>query len=437
MNNPSVLICQGPYSFFLRDIGLLLEKEGRGVQALTFHPGDAYLMKGLCQLNWRSLMKQYGESGKAPVLETYYSARVEKIEKRALTQKEKEFFKAYFLAVRDYLQKENIRMLLLHNDTRWQHAYAIEAARQLNIPYFVFELGLFRPNTITMDSRGVNARNSVPREPSFYAQFQTKRVVHADQISSSISLKKRNAVIARFLLHYRLGKFLGLNAPENKVMRLKDYFRRFWKAYVKKDKRKEPAVWPERFLFVPFQVVNDSQTLLYSPYREMKTMAKDIINAVKTINKTKPETERLAVVFKEHPMDRGAVSYDDLRVQYSEDPEVIILSDGDLNELIAQSLGVVTLNSTVGLDAVKQGKRVLCIGEAFYAIDGIALRGSVSSLEEDIRKLCVFEPDKDLVTRFLHYLKDEYSMEGNEYQYDIVQLKTIVNRIREAIKETS
>jgi len=28
-------------------------------------------------------------------------------------------------------------------------------------------------------------------------------------------------------------------------------------------------------------------------------------------------------------------------------------------------------------------------------------------------------------------------MEGNEYQYDIVQLKTIVNRIREAIKETS
>ncbi|HPJ71032.1 MAG TPA: hypothetical protein PLF44_09160, partial [Candidatus Mcinerneyibacteriales bacterium] len=218
-----VLFLQGPYSYFFRDLGRLLQEQGCPVIALTFHPGDCYLMRGLPQMGWRKLLKRYTSEGNATELETYYSARVKKLEERPLTTKEKEFFNTYYKAIKGFLEKEGIGILLCHNDTRWQHAYALEAARQLQLPAFVFELGLFRPNTITMDPKGVNASNSVPRESSFYRGFSTERRVKSDRTDSGISTKKRNLIIAFFLLLYKAGKIFGLNAPENKIMRLRDY----------------------------------------------------------------------------------------------------------------------------------------------------------------------------------------------------------------------
>lgn len=429
-----VLFLQGPYSFFFRDLGCLLQEKGYSVTALAFHPGDCYLMQGLSRLGWRKLMKRYASEENAPELETYYSARVKKLEKRTLTQKEKEFFRTYYQAVKGYLEKEKVDIILCHNDTRWQHAYALEAARRLHIPAFVFELGLFRPNTITMDPKGVNASNSVPRDISFYRSFSTERRVKSDRTDSGISTKKRNLIIAFFLLFFKAGKILGSNAPENKVMRLRDYIKRFKAAYGKR--RHEPAstTLPRRFFFIPFQVVNDSQTLLYSPYRDMETMAEDVIRAVKEFNKKRPPEERAAAVFKEHPMDRGAVSYERLREKYRDDQEAVILAEGDINDLIDRSLGVVTINSTVGLDAISLGKKVMCIGRAFYAIEGIALQGSPETLADDLEEFENFAPDRNAVRGFLHFLKDEYSMEGNEYHYNRGQLEKIARRILDTLE---
>ena len=428
------LFLQGPYSYFFRDLGCLLQEQGCSVTALTFHPGDSYLMRGLPQIGWRKLLNQYTSEGNATELETYYSARVKKLEKRLLTTKEKEFFNTYYKAVKGFLEKERIGILLCHNDTRWQHAYALEAARQLQLPAFVFELGLFRPNTITMDPKGVNASNSVPRESSFYRGFSTERRVKSDRTDSGISTKKRNLIIAFFLLFYKAGKVFGLNAPENKIMRLRDYASRFRAAYGKKRREQPRENLPRRFFFVPFQVVNDSQTLLYSPYRDMETMAEEVIGALKKFNGKRAPEKRAAVVFKEHPMDRGAVSYERLREKYRDDEEVRILAGGDISEFIDKSLGVVTINSTVGLDAISRGKKVMCIGQAFYAIEGIALQGAPETLAEDLEAFAVFTPDREVVRGFLHFLKNEYSMEGNEYHYNLGQLEKIARRILDTLE---
>ena len=429
-----ILLLQGPYSFFFRDLGHLLQEKGCSVRALTFHPGDSYLMQGLPRLGWRKLMTRYRSGQDAPELETYYSARITKLEERPLTQNEKEFFTTYYKAVKGFLEKEGIGILLCHNDTRWQHAYALEAARRLQLPAFVFELGLFRPNTITMDPEGVNAANSVPRTSSFYRGFSTEKKVNDEQTDSPISTKKRNLIIAFFLLFYKAGKILGLNAPENKVIRLRDYAARFKASYGKRRRDSAPVTLPRRFFFIPFQVVNDSQTLLYSPYRDMDTMAEDVIRAVKAFNKRRAPEERVAAVFKEHPMDRGAVSYETLREKYRDDEEVCILSEGDINDLIDRSRGVVTINSTVGLDAISRGQKVMCMGRAFYAIDGIALQSSPQTLAEDLEAFEAFTPDRDVVRGFLHFLKDEYSVEGNEYHYNRGQLDNIARRIISAME---
>ncbi|HHH85095.1 MAG TPA: hypothetical protein ENL15_03975 [Firmicutes bacterium] len=210
--------------------------------------------------------------------------------------------------------------------------------------------------------------------------------------------------------------------------------RRFRAAYRKKTKKAPQRELPPRFFFVPFQVVNDSQTLLYSPYRDMETMAEEVIRALKRFNDRRPPEERIALVFKEHPMDRGAVSYDRLREKYRENDDITILAEGDIRDLIDKSLGVVTINSTVGLDAIARGQKVMCIGRAFYAIGGIALQGGPETLAEDIEEFAGFIPDRNAVQGFLHYLKDEYSMEGNEYYYNREQLEKIARRILDALE---
>ena len=133
-------------------------------------------------------------------------------------------------------------------------------------------------------------------------------------------------------------------------------------------------------------------------------------------------------------MDRGAVSYDRLREKYRENDDITILAEGDIRDLIDKSLGVVTINSTVGLDAIARGQKVMCIGRAFYAIGGIALQGGPETLAEDIEEFAGFIPDRNAVQGFLHYLKDEYSMEGNEYYYNREQLEKIARRILDALE---
>lgn len=122
-------------------------------------------------------------------------------------------------------------------------------------------------------------------------------------------------------------------------------------------------VLPDPYYFLPLQVHDDSQILLHSPWvRTMEQMVEVVHSAV---GKAAPAAR---LVVKEHPVDAGRRAYARLRRRY---PDVVWLRRGSVPDLVRRCRAVVTVNSTVGIEALKLGKPVITLGEAFYGLPGI------------------------------------------------------------------
>jgi capsular polysaccharide export protein len=128
-------------------------------------------------------------------------------------------------------------------------------------------------------------------------------------------------------------------------------------------------------------------------------------------------------------MDVGKVKYDDFYKKYKNDGSIIFLKQGNTKRIIEKSNLVITINSTVGIEALEMHKKVICLGRAFYAIDGIAKKSNQDNLANNIDNILNKKIDIDLIDNFLDYLKYEYQIEGNEYYYNENQVKKITDMI--------
>jgi capsule polysaccharide modification protein KpsS len=435
----SVLFLQSPYSFLFNGIGKELKKQGFNSYAIIFNPGDRYLYKNIDKIdihkktnNMKQIKINNNKLNKILNIDNYYTKKKEKILNEELSEEEKKYFYKYVEILEKIIKEKDIKFILMQNDTRWQHSLAIYVAEKMNIDYYVFELGLFRPNTITIDPQGVNYNNSVPRDKEFYRNINVENKFDYSKKNSDISEFERNIIVAKYMTYYRIGEILGKNSLENKTISLKDYFSRFYNTYLKKRKKENNSIkLPQNYIFAPFQVVNDSQTLVHSDFTNMIEFAEIVIEGVKEYNKN--NNNNLSLIFKEHPMDVGKVNYDDFYEKYENDNSIFFLKQGDTKRIIKNSDLVITINSTVGIEALEMHNKVICLGRAFYAIDDIAEKSNRDTLADDIDQILNKEIDTVLIDNFLDYLKYEYQVEGNEYYYNENQVKKITDMILDKI----
>lgn len=178
---------------------------------------------------------------------------------------------------------------------------------------------------------------------------------------------------------------------------------------------------------VPLQVNEDSQVLVHSPYQNMCEFIEDVINGVSKYRQK--YSSPIKLVFKEHPMDQGKADYSKVYERYNKDEWIYFCKDGNTNELITGSKLIITINSTVGLEGIERNKKVLCMGNAFYAIEGLAFHSTSEKLADDINISLTTELNSKTAKNFIDYLRFSYSVEGNEYDYNDRQLDVISNKI--------
>jgi len=222
-----------------------------------------------------------------------------------------------------------------------------------------FENGLL-PDSTTLDPEGVNYRNSVPRDPAFYRDYANR---YSDRLQPTHSV----ALIPR------------------------------------ETKRPSQAVeLPQNFIFIPFQDDWDTQIRLFSPWvqnmRELFSFAELVA-----------QRSGRVVVLKEHPSSR--VKYPDLARRAS--GAVLFANGNSTQELIEKADCVVTINSTVGLESILLAKPVLVLGDAFYAIEGIAARAeSAQEAISLLKTLPAWPLSEELRHAFISYLREEYCVPG-------------------------
>lgn len=263
------------------------------------------------------------------------------------------------------------------NGSGWIAQCAIFAARANRKPVIHFENGLL-PGTTTIDAAGVNVRNSVPREPERFRGLWA-------------------------------GGDLPLTLPAGQ-----------------RGTSSLATPLPPRYVWVPFQIDSDSQILLHSPW------ISDMRALFDVLERLVPLAQKLGLAFicKEHPA--STVAYPDLHRRQSDC--LRFANSESTDESIRRAAGVITINSTAGLEALLMYKPVIALGEAFYALPGLAEQArSVADLEHWLAGLPEREIDRDLVSGFHHYLRSRYCVPGSWKVPDQAHLSAAARRVTELL----
>jgi capsular polysaccharide export protein len=243
---------------------------------------------------------------------------------------------------------------------------------QYGIPTWHFEHACF-PGTIQMDACGVNACSSLasaplPPELSAHA-VERLREYDADNTPSlrpPIASRYSHFTAKRrpFPL-YPFSLFRG-----GAISRIVDVWVRRYLFYTRSARlRGESKLLPNRFIFAPLQVHDDSQVVLYSPW------VRSIEEWLHLLAETCPTD--VSVVIKWHPADRRRVSYRRTMHRVLETrPDFVFVSELDAKRLIDQCLGVVTINSTVGFEALLHHKPVISAGHSFWTRDSTCFQAN-------------------------------------------------------------
>ncbi len=252
------------------------------------------------------------------------------------------------------------RVVLNFNGSKYPESCMAVAARRLGRPMLLVENGHF-PGTFQADPVGINAASAFPRDPAVLRP------------------------LAPLWPEERLPRRIGERA---------DKLGQTGRA---------PLSLPEGFVFVPFQVPSDSQVLLHSPWiPDMRAFHAEVVAAAEA----RPD---LVFVIKEHPSFKLR-----LAGKVPPHPRVIFANAARTPELIERARAVVTLNSTVGIEALVLERPVIVLGEAIFAIDGLVLRApDRAAFHEALGRIDSFRPDPELRRAFLGLLHDHWLVPGS------------------------
>lgn len=329
----------------------------------------------------------------------------------------------YLEYLENFIQTNSITHIICHNDLRWQHSIAKEVSKKLGINIYFSEEGLFRPDTLTFDSKGVNANSSVPRERNFYFKNSfkpTNELTQTPVIQSKRIFRIINFVI--FLCLNQIGEFLKINVKlKNKQYSFVNYLKLFFHKLNLRKKQKSPSKPLSNYIFVPLQVSNDTQTIIHSPFKgtqEFISLVEQSFNALNGDLRSK-----FSLVFKKHPMES--------HVNYIFSHESIV-SEMNTGDLLKSAELVILINSTTIVEALSMKKKVISLGDSHYNIEGIIYKSSIQNLEIDLRKYISekSELDLNLLDSFLNFLKYHYQINGNIFYYNnstLTKLKDIIS----------
>ena len=301
-----------------------------------------------------------------------------------------------------FYSEHNIDLVVVWNGTNLAPALAVRLAKEFNIETLYFESGQF-PNTLEIDSQGVNAASSLSRKKKYF---------FVKQVPSKEALAKIHGI--------------EIETRDLRMDRLTNVVK-------KRQVQKQAEIdLPNDFLFLPFQVYTDTQVLINSPNIDNMYELVDICyGALEKFNQRNNKDYWLVV--KEHPSDFGRIDYSDLKKKY-EDKNIIFVTDYDVADLIEASQLVITINSSVGIEALLKYKPVITLGKANYNVEGVVNHVSkLNQLPQQIAESIFDEVDYEMIDKFLYYFRYKYLVNGNKEEPNQENNHAVLERIKKEL----
>ncbi|KEQ51760.1 capsule biosynthesis protein [Sphingobium chlorophenolicum] len=314
----------------------------------------------------------------------------------------------------DFIVNHGVTDLILYGDCRPYHASAHKMARLRNLRVHVVEEGYIRPDFLTLQEDGVNGNSTLPLDPEWFLE-QAKNLPPEEkglepQIPSTFRQRAfntgRNGLASAlmrpvfpFYQTHRPNSFLWETVGWFKKLNLRQNERR-------KSREEWAKVKDRPYFTLPLQLDSDYQIRLHSPFGTMRAALRFVIKSFAA-----HAPANTALVVKRHPLDPGLVAWGRLTrrlaAQYGVGDRVFYLADWDIAEVVGNSLGVVTVNSTVGTLALNAGKPVVVLGHAVYKVPGVVHKRSLDEFW-----LAPGAPDMALYSAFRRVLIDRCLIRG-------------------------
>jgi capsular polysaccharide export protein len=275
----------------------------------------------------------------------------------------------YFNAVQEIAAKIHailkIDLVAVWNGSSVPTKALVQFARRNGIKTLFFELANI-PGKIFVDPVGVNAQSLLFSSPNILEQFSDNDVQRYERWKSNYLLQKRNELTtATAQYQQKINNYLFLfDVIGIKFMNLPAIGNMNILAKVKEKilhRVSEPIGYQYelkngKYIFFPMQVSNDSQLLFNSPLNN--------VEGIKYCVKKGLE-KNLDVVVKPHPAENNDIIFQQLRFLQQSYSFSFVMEP--TMKILEHASEVVTLNSTVGLEAMIIGKKVTFLGKTFYS----------------------------------------------------------------------
>ena len=320
--------------------------------------------------------------------------------------------------IAELLDREGVTDVVLLGEQRFYHKVAVAAAKARDITVTVTDFGYLRPDWITLEPDGMSGDSRFPRDPQVIFEMAS-RAPEPDLEQRYSDSFLTQAVWD--MLYHLLSSALSFTHPGYKSHQVHHpalvyvgtglHFLRARRSGPAADRVVDEvkAAGSPYFVF-PLQMENDFQLRAYSPFPDMKTPIHQVIRSFATM--APPETHLLVKI---HPLDPGLRNWRRIVRRSAERwgaaGRVHFLDGGNLAGMLDGSRGVVTVNSTVGIWALRSGLPVLTLGAAVFDVPGLTYQGDLDHFWTEAQP-----PDGRLWDAFIRAMAAEIQIRGVYYK---------------------
>ncbi len=378
------LLLQGPVGPFFRQLSRQLRRQGQQVRRVALWGGD--LIDGPGSLPYRGDLDRWPQ----------------------------------WLA--QQLRRFAITDLVMFGDERPYHRAARPVAREAGVRVHVFEEGYIRPNFITLEQGGVNANSMLGRAIS---QVLSSRALPEELPPSREEVVGRwiPAAVHYVIRHYLAGLLLWPCFASYQHHRRRGIFAEalgFTRHWLSRPSRRRDAELRQaelaglramsgRRFFFPLQLENDAQLRVHSTFASVEATMRHTVGSF--ASHAPPDAQ---LIVKPHPFDMNwrhhRALLRELAAAHRVSGRVHWVHYLASKDLVLHSQGVVTVNSTTGLQALYHGRPVKALGSALWDCPGLTHAGGLDGFWQ-----AADWPDVTAARRFRHWLWRQSQINGNFY----------------------
>ena len=322
--------------------------------------------------------------------------------------------------LRDYIARERVTDIVCYADRHPYHRVAAAVARESGVRISTYEFGYLRPDWITLERGGMSAWSHFPRDP---AQI---RAIAAAAPEPDLAERYTYTFLAEAVaeVSYNLAAVLGTPLyphydADKYYHPVADYLSYLPQLVTARFADRRARALTDRlrrdatsFFLLPMQMQNDYQLRSNSPFRHQIHAIEDTIASFAVHADVGAH-----LVLKVHPLDNGMEKWSErvaaIAAAHGAGERVHLIRGGDLKTLITASRGVVVINSTVGIHALRHGAPVKVIGIALYDIAGLTHQGELDTFWQAAER-----PDQSLTADLLRALAATIQVKGNFFTRD-------------------